>query len=120
MSHQGPHPTVLYSFPENDKLVDAVAEFVLKAQNDAIKKRGAFCLAISGGSLPNNLKGLIGKEGVQWDKWLVIFFGSRDRRGESKGETRKGRGAVSRRKKRVTMRRRGFLLDEDGGPGRHM
>jgi hypothetical protein len=110
MSHQGPHPTVLYSFPENDKLVDAVAEFVLKAQNDAI----------SGGSLPNNLKGLIGKEGVQWDKWLVIFFDSRDRRGESKGETRKGRGAVSRRKKRVTMRRRGFLLDEDGGPGRHM
>lgn len=74
MSHQGPHPTVLYSFPHNDELVDAVAEFVLKAQNDAIKKRGAFCLAISGGSLPNNLKGLIGKEGVQWDKWLVFLF----------------------------------------------
>lgn len=60
---------MLYSFPTNDKLVSAVADFVLKAQNDAIKKRGAFTLAISGGSLPSNLKGLIGKDGVQWDKW---------------------------------------------------
>ena len=69
MSHQAPHPQVLYSFPTNDKLVKSVADFVLKAQNDAIKKRGAFCLAISGGSLPSNLRGLIGKKGVQWDKW---------------------------------------------------
>ncbi|KAL7416634.1 hypothetical protein BDY24DRAFT_199638 [Mrakia frigida] len=77
MSHQAPHPQVLYSFPTNDKLVKSVADFVLKAQNDAIKKRGAFCLAISGGSLPSNLRGLIGKKGVQWDKWEIFFCDER-------------------------------------------
>jgi 6-phosphogluconolactonase len=49
--------------------VDSLANFVVKAQKDAIEKRGKFTLALSGGSLPNNLKGLIGQEGVQWDKW---------------------------------------------------
>lgn len=71
MTHQPPNAPILYSFPDNGELVDSVAEFVLKAQNDAIKKRGAFTLAISGGSLPANLKGLIGKEGVLFDKWCV-------------------------------------------------
>jgi len=72
MTHQPPNAPILYSFPDNGELVDSVAEFVLKAQNDAIKKRGAFTLAISGGSLPANLKGLIGKEGVLFDKWCVV------------------------------------------------
>lgn len=49
--------------------MDSLANFVVKAQKDAIEKRGKFTLALSGGSLPNNLKGLIGQEGVQWDKW---------------------------------------------------
>ncbi|CED83852.1 6-phosphogluconolactonase [Phaffia rhodozyma] len=77
MSHPSPAPPVLYSFPENTELVSAVADFVLKAQNDAIRKRGAFTLAISGGSLPANLKGLIGKEGVLWEKWEVFFCDER-------------------------------------------
>lgn len=73
MSHHAPLAPILYSFPDSTELVDSVAEFVLKAQNDAIKRRGAFTLAISGGSLPGNLKGLIGKEGVLFDKWCVFY-----------------------------------------------
>jgi 6-phosphogluconolactonase len=69
MPPQPPAPPVFYSFPDTSKLVDSLANFVVKAQKDAIEKRGKFTLALSGGSLPNNLKGLIGQEGVQWDKW---------------------------------------------------
>ncbi len=69
MPSQPPAPPVFYSFPSPSKLVDSLANFVVKAQNDAIDKRGKFTLALSGGSLPNNLKGLVGQQGVQWDKW---------------------------------------------------
>lgn len=69
MPSQPPAPPVFYSFPDNNHLVESLANFVIKAQNDAIDKRGKFTLALSGGSLPNNLRGLAGQQGVQWDKW---------------------------------------------------
>jgi hypothetical protein len=71
MPPQPPAPPVFYSFDDNSKLVDSLANFVVKAQNDAIDKRGKFTLALSGGSLPNNLKGLVGQQGVHWEKWYV-------------------------------------------------
>lgn len=77
MPPQPPAPPVFYSFDDNSKLVDSLANFVVKAQNDAIDKRGKFTLALSGGSLPNNLKGLVGQEGVHWDKWQVFFCDER-------------------------------------------
>ncbi|KAJ9126129.1 hypothetical protein QFC24_002402 [Naganishia onofrii] len=77
MPPQPPAPPVFYSFPDTSKLVDSLANFVVKAQKDAIEKRGKFTLALSGGSLPNNLKGLIGQEGVQWDKWEIFFCDER-------------------------------------------
>lgn len=50
---------------------------MIKAQRDAVDKRGKFTLALSGGSLAANLRGLAGQENVQWDKWCV----ARQRRG---------------------------------------
>jgi 6-phosphogluconolactonase len=44
---------------------------VIKAQRDAVDKRGKFTLALSGGSLAANLRGLASQENVQWDKWYV-------------------------------------------------
>lgn len=77
MPPQPPAPPVFYSFPNGEKLVDSLANFVVKAQNDAIDKRGKFTLALSGGSLPNNLKGLVGQQGVHWEKWEVFFCDER-------------------------------------------
>jgi 6-phosphogluconolactonase len=77
MPPQPPAPPVFYSFDDNSKLVDSLANFVVKAQNDAIDKRGKFTLALSGGSLPNNLKGLVGQQGVHWEKWEVFFCDER-------------------------------------------
>jgi 6-phosphogluconolactonase len=64
-----PSPPVLYSFPTSDELISSLADFVVKTQKDAIDKKGRFTIALSGGSLPKQLKGLIGHPGVKWDKW---------------------------------------------------
>jgi len=58
-------------------LVDALAAFVLKAQNDSIEKKGKFSIAISGGSLPKQLSGLVGKPEAKWNKWHVFFADER-------------------------------------------
>ena len=60
--------------PTTDVLMDALAEFVLKAQDEAIEKKGKFSLAISGGSLPKQLAKLVGNPAAKWDKWYVGGF----------------------------------------------
>jgi len=77
MPAASPLPTVLYSFPEPKALVDSLAAFILKAQGEAIEKKGKFSLAISGGSLPKQLSGLIDAPKVQWNKWHVYFADER-------------------------------------------
>lgn len=50
---------------------DSLANFVVKAQRDAVDKRGKFTIALSRGTLAANLRGLVGQKDVQWDKWYV-------------------------------------------------
>lgn len=67
---RSPTPPVLYTFETADEVSKQLAEFVIAAQNDALNKRGAFKLAISGGSLAATLaKNLVGNDRVQWEKW---------------------------------------------------
>ncbi|KAL7423842.1 suppressor of los1-1 [Cryptotrichosporon argae] len=68
---------VLYTFDGLENLTSSLANFVRKAQSDAIEHRGVFTIALSGGSLPNNLKPLVGLDGIQWDKWQVFFADER-------------------------------------------
>ncbi|KAK0465358.1 uncharacterized protein EV420DRAFT_1637498 [Desarmillaria tabescens] len=75
--HHSPIPPIVHSFPSVDKLVDSFAEFIIKAQRESIDKKGRFTIALSGGSLPNVLKGLIGHPGVKWDKWQVFYADER-------------------------------------------
>jgi 6-phosphogluconolactonase len=70
-------PPVLYTFPEVSDLTSSLANFITKAQTDAIAKRGQFTIALSGGSLPNNLKPLASHSDIQWDKWQVFFADER-------------------------------------------
>ena len=87
MPPQPPAPPVFYSFNSNETLVgqsafpihsalrltrsplDSLANFVVKAQRDAVEKRGKFTIALSRGTLAANLRGLVGQTDVQWDKW---------------------------------------------------
>lgn len=71
MPATAPSPPVLHSFPTSHELCDALAHFIIKAQKEAVEKKGRFTVAISGGSLPTQLNALIGKPGVKWDKWCA-------------------------------------------------
>ena len=64
-----PTTPILYSFPTTDALIDSLAEFVIKAQKEAVDKKGRFTLALSGGSLPKQLSGLVGREGIHCNLW---------------------------------------------------
>jgi len=50
---------------------------VTKAQKEAVEKMGRFTLAISGGSLPKMLKGLVNSQAIKWDKWHVYYADER-------------------------------------------
>ncbi|EST08041.1 Glucosamine/galactosamine-6-phosphate isomerase [Kalmanozyma brasiliensis GHG001] len=78
---QKPADPILFSFPTSDDLSRNLADFVIKAQNDAIARRNKFTLATSGGSLPKMLaKYLVSRSddaALRWDKWEVFFCDER-------------------------------------------
>lgn len=71
MPHTASAP-ILCSFSSPEQLVESLAQYIIKAQKDSIEKKGKFTLAISGGSLAEQLSGLIGQPGIKWDKWSVF------------------------------------------------
>lgn len=62
-------PPVLHSFGGSPELVSALANYIINAQKEAIEKKHKFSIAISGGSLPKQLAGLINHPLARWDKW---------------------------------------------------
>ncbi|KAL0063193.1 suppressor of los1-1 [Marasmius tenuissimus] len=75
--HHPPNPPVIYNFASPDALIDSLASFVIKAQKDAIDKKDRFTVAISGGSLPKMLGGLVDNPATKWDKWQVFYADER-------------------------------------------
>jgi 6-phosphogluconolactonase len=56
----------------------ALADYVVKAAEEAIAKHDRFTVAISGGSLPKTLAaGLKDNKNVDWSKWFVFFADER-------------------------------------------
>ena len=72
--HQPPTPPVLVSFTNSDELANSLATFVEKAQRDSINKKGRFTIALSGGSLPKMLRGLIHNPHIKWNQWSIQFI----------------------------------------------
>ncbi|KDR85207.1 hypothetical protein GALMADRAFT_218291 [Galerina marginata CBS 339.88] len=75
--HQPPSPPVLVSFLDTAHLVDGLAMFVAKAQKESIDKKGRFTIALSGGSLPKMLSGLIDNPQIKWNHWQVFYVDER-------------------------------------------
>ena len=71
--HQPPRSPILFSFPDTDTLKVSLASFVLKAQKEAISKKGRFTIALSGGSLPKMLSALHDSSEVKWDQWYALY-----------------------------------------------
>lgn len=72
-----PSAPVLYKFDDTSALQHSLANFVIKAQTDAVAKRGVFTIALSGGSLPAQLEKLASFPDIHWDKWQVFFADER-------------------------------------------
>ena len=68
MPHTSP-PPVFLSFASSAELAEALAEFIATTQKEALEKKGRFTIALSGGSLPKQLGGLVGNPRIKWDKW---------------------------------------------------
>ncbi|KAI0803039.1 6-phosphogluconolactonase [Irpex lacteus] len=77
MTGHQPSAPVVNSFANPEELIESLAQFIIKAQKESIQKKGRFTVAVSGGSLPKQLNGLIGKDGVKWDKWQVFYADER-------------------------------------------
>ncbi|KAJ4486401.1 hypothetical protein J3R30DRAFT_3366656 [Lentinula aciculospora] len=77
MSHHPPNPPIIHSFASPEVLISSLASFIIKAQKEAIDKKGRFTIALSGGSLPEQLTGLIGNPAVKWDLWQVFYADER-------------------------------------------
>jgi len=73
--HPPPNPPILFAV-DNSELVNDLAAFIIKTQRNAIDKKGRFTIALSGGSLPKMLRGLIDKD-VKWNKWHVFYADER-------------------------------------------
>ncbi len=57
-------------------LFQAAADELLQAASEAVKQRGLFAIALSGGSTPKNLYALIAANAVTmppWDKWFFFW-----------------------------------------------
>ncbi|KAI0735377.1 6-phosphogluconolactonase [Earliella scabrosa] len=77
MPTTAPSAPVLCAFPTSAELVESLAQFIVKAQKESIEKKGRFTIALSGGSLPKQLSGLIDNPAVKWDKWHVFYADER-------------------------------------------
>lgn len=68
-------------YPDVDTLSQDAAQYVLRIATEAIKMRGRFTIALSGGSTPRKLYGLLGNEPYrsQIDWTLVHIFWSDER-----------------------------------------
>lgn len=58
--------------------VNAVTRAVTEASEAAIKEKGSFTVALSGGSLSSQLAPLANAKGVQWDKFHVFWADERN------------------------------------------
>ncbi|KAI3405008.1 SOL3 [Candida oxycetoniae] len=72
----------VFAYPDSVDVANAVGEYIVNNQDNAIKAHGSFHIAISGGSLGKVLKKAlidnkeIGQR-IQWDKWDVYFSDER-------------------------------------------
>lgn len=75
--HQPPKQPTLFVFPDKQALTQSLADFIAKAQKESIDRKGRFTIALSGGSLPAALTGLIGNPSIKWNHWQVFYADER-------------------------------------------
>jgi len=76
-THPLPSAPIVHSFADSEELAKSLASFIVKAQKEALNKKGRFDVALSGGSLPKMLSALVDNPAVKWDKWQIFYVDER-------------------------------------------
>jgi len=73
--------TKIKTFPSPDETIRALAKFIIRLANNAIKKDGSFSIALSGGNTPKKLFELLAtdeyRNKIDWQKTLVAWSDER-------------------------------------------
>ena len=65
------------SFTETTLLKDYISNHIAQRSAEAITQNGAFVMALSGGSMPKLLSGLVERTDIQWENIYVLFADER-------------------------------------------
>ncbi|CAH7675612.1 hypothetical protein BY996DRAFT_4581443, partial [Phakopsora pachyrhizi] len=69
-----PPSPILFTFPDQAEVSEALGQFVYEAQEAAFQRHGKFQIALSGNTLPIVLAdAVIEDERVKWDRWEVFL-----------------------------------------------
>jgi len=69
---------LVWSFPSTAEVSSALAAFVSRTSDQAIKAHGRFTVALSGGSLPKILAAALkSRQDVDWSRWHVFYADER-------------------------------------------
>jgi 6-phosphogluconolactonase len=69
---------VIHEFSTKESLMDGVAEYVVKIANSAIAQRNRFVVAVSGGSMPQQLgSDRLVNSATDWSRWHVVYADER-------------------------------------------
>jgi 6-phosphogluconolactonase len=69
---------VIHEFETKESLMDSVAEYIVKIGNSAISQRGRFIVAVSGGSMPQQLgSDRLVNAATDWSRWHVVYADER-------------------------------------------
>jgi 6-phosphogluconolactonase len=73
------HPDpIVFSFPDETGVSEALAQFILEAEEQSVRRRGTFTIALSGGSVPALLSsGILESDSVDWEHWQIFFVDER-------------------------------------------
>lgn len=70
--------TTVRLFPDATAVSEGLADLLAVASMQAVAQRGAFSIAVSGGSLLDSLSALSGRADIAFDKWHVFFADERN------------------------------------------
>jgi 6-phosphogluconolactonase len=69
---------VIHEFATKESLMDSVAEYVVKIANSAIAQRNRFVVAVSGGSMPQQLgSARLINAATDWSRWHIVYADER-------------------------------------------
>ena len=63
----------IQTFPDKEALIQGAVKHILEHATEAIKARGRFVIALSGGSTPRPVYEQLAEAETDWSKWVIVW-----------------------------------------------